>query len=80
MLEFWLADSATGWESSTAAGALTVQTGTATDVPTSAKRLRALTNGSGQAVIRIAKTGAQSWYARAACGGFVYTSAQISFA
>lgn len=78
-LEFWLADSATGWESSTAADALSVTTGTAADVPTAAKRVRALTNGSGQAAIRIAKTGAQTWYGRVLCGGFVYTSAQITF-
>lgn len=79
MLEFWLADAATGWESATAAGSLTVQTGTAADVPTAAKRVRVLTNGSGQAVIRIAKTGAQSWYARVQCGAFVFTSGVVAF-
>lgn len=80
LFECWLADAAAGWETSTAADALSVVTGVAADAPASNKRLRAITNASGLAVIRVAKTGAQTWYLRVACGGFVFTSGAVAFA
>lgn len=79
LLECWLADSATGWETATPADALTVQTGTAANVATAAVRLRVLTDAAGAAALRVAKTGAQTWHLRAALGGRVFTSGAVAF-
>ncbi len=78
LIEVWLSDSALGWETATAADSLTVMTGTAADVPSAAKRIRVITDSSGTAVIRVAKTGAQSWYFVAALGNKLLAT-QITF-
>lgn len=78
LVEFWLADSATGWETGTAADALSVTVGVAADIPTALKRLRAVTTTAGLATVRVNKAGVQTWYARIAVAGRVLTQA-ISF-
>jgi hypothetical protein len=81
LLEAWVADGTTGWECTTAPnGGVTVTTGVAADVPTAGKRLRCVTNTSGQAVIKLIDSGTPTYYLRVSVGGKVYTSAAITFA
>jgi len=81
LLEIWLADSATGWELTTAPdGGVSVQNGTAADVPTAGKRLRVMTDTNGKVVIRITESGVKTVYVRAKLGDKVYTSSAVAFA
>jgi hypothetical protein len=81
LIEAWVADGTTGWECTTAPnGGVTVTTGVAADVPTADKRLRCVTNTSGQAVIQLIDSGTPTYYLRVSVGGKVYTSAAITFA
>jgi hypothetical protein len=75
MVEFWLADTTTGWELATApSGGISVTTGVAGDVATAGKRLRVITNTSGTAVIRGTESGTKTAYARARIAGKVSTA------
>jgi hypothetical protein len=75
LIEFWLADSATGWELGTAPdGGISVTTGVAADVATAGKRIRMITDTNGTAVVRATESGAKTAYARARIAGKVTTA------
>lgn len=80
-IEIWLADSTTGWELTTAPnGGVSIQTGTAMDVPTAGKRLRMMTDASGVAVIRITESGTKNLYVRVLLEGHaIETSTVVAF-
>jgi hypothetical protein len=75
LIEFWLADTATGWELGTAPdGGISVTTGVAADVATAGKRIRLITDTNGTAVVRATESGAKTAYARARIAGKVTTA------
>jgi copper(I)-binding protein len=75
LIEFWLADTATGWELGTApSGGVSVTTGVAADVATAGKRIRLVTDTNGTAVIRATEAGTKTAYARARLGSKVVTA------
>lgn len=81
LLECWLSDTTTGWETGTAPDTgFTVQAGVAADIPTASKRIRAITNTSGQATIRVTHAGAaHTWYLRTMLNARVVTSTALVF-
>jgi len=81
LLECWVADSATGWECSTAPdGGVSVTTGVAADVLTAGKRLRLITTAGGAGAVQLIDSGTPTYYLRVKVGDKVYTSGAITFA
>ncbi len=80
VLELWLSDTSSGWETATAPDtSMAVQTGVTMDVPTANKRLRVMTNANGQAVIRITETGAATWFMGVKLQDLIAYSTAITF-
>lgn len=81
VLEIWIADSTSGWETGTVPnGGISVEDGVEMDVLTVDKRLRLMTEADGTARVRITHTSTGTWYMRVRIGSKVFTSSAITFA
>jgi hypothetical protein len=79
LLECWLADSAGGGESGTAAASVTWSPGTLLETVTANKHYRIITPSTGVAVANVGYSGAKSWYWAVCRQGRVYYSSAVHF-
>jgi len=81
LVHAWLADSQYGAETSTAPdGTVSFTTGTQLEEITAKKRWTAITDATGQAVLSIGESDAETWYLNVELDGRIYAGSAITFA